>query len=173
MDIENELKEIIYNHKTNDDVVIELENEIANLMKKSYLFKVIAAAEKIENIISDDFIKNNEIKSLIVQCPYSAYYSIHLSLPNKRNTRMAQAKKDNIVKLIKMLGEHINDLTYIDPSWTNLNQYTHENTIDLKPGIGKQIFNLLLSKELISLYEYTKMQIELPNNGNKKKEIKI
>jgi hypothetical protein len=177
MDIKKELKQILSKGKVDDEVFVELSRQHEELrlqqielLKKEHLFKVIALANKIENSVEGDFFSKDGIQWLHIECPENQYgYGIHFWLLDKSEETMINV--DEQEKFIENLFSEIHNF---NSDFANVEVISGYYYIELVPGIKEHILSLFLSDELKKIYEYNKMQIELPGkNKNNSKKIKM
>jgi hypothetical protein len=168
MDIKKELKQIILNGKVDDEVFAdlarqneELKKQQNELMKKEHLFKVISLANKLENAAKENFFIKDGVHWVHIECPENQYgYGIHFWLLNKSEEMI-----DGVEKQEEFMEKSLLEINNFNPDYANEEVTSGYYYIELTPGIKEHILNLFLSDELKKIYDYNKMQLELPRNN--------
>ncbi len=167
MDIKEEFKNII-NGKNADKVVEEIAIEQENLAKMSHLFKSISLANKIEKILEEGRFQEQNLKHLAIEYKIRGIEGgeIEFWILNEDGGFIVNALRHEV----KQAFSCINGFDY---RFVSENFFHKEYKLDLKIGIGEELLNLLLSDELKKVYEYHKMELELPNSNITDKKLKI
>lgn len=172
MDIQKELKELIYDKKSVYDLRDEINQEKIKLEKQMHLILALSISEKMEKAVNQNLFRDFSFINYEIRF-YSLKLSVKYSLKGKGNKKY----KTNISQeLTEFLDEIALDMDLLDAKYRNQDKLSNSNPehiLELKPGIGQEMLELFLSKELKTVLEYNKMQIELPsNNGLSSKKLK-
>jgi hypothetical protein len=170
MDIKKELKQIISEGKNPDDCVADIENQKLELLKKSHLLKTISLANKIEGFVRNDAFTEKQIGFLELE-----YFYGDLSAGQIDFTLLTNDGQFMIVNAYDraLVREALSHIKGFEDKFVNDDFAGKEHRLELKPGIGKEIISLFLSDELKKIYEYSKMQAEIPENDNHSKRLKM
>jgi hypothetical protein len=168
MDIRKELKQIMLKGDVDDEVFAniarqheELRKQQDELIKKEHLFKVISLANKLENAAKEEFFVKDGVYWVHIECPENQYgYGIHFWLLDKSEGAM-----NGIDKQEAFMEKSLLEINNFNPDFANEEVISGYYYIELVPGIKEHILNLFLSDELKKIYDYNKMQLELPTNN--------
>jgi hypothetical protein len=185
MDIKKELEEIsssqnfgasIYNElKKQEEELINQQNE---LLKKMHLINIISAAHEIESLIENNFFDKNGVKFLeiITGTDYHNNKEVYFDCLDKDKEFAEHPSDDEDNNYYPNLLSKIFKIEELNLELTNIKFKSDDNkTFELKVGVGEKILKLFLSKELKAIYDYNKMQVDVPNNNNNEngKRLKI
>lgn len=168
MDIVSELKIIDSNKGSEKKLLRNLTDEFD---KKLHIFKVIEFAYAVDKLLEDK--KNiSYINSIrIMNNQYPTHPIMITVLDNKKNDILRNSVNlSNEIQELKPLIENIRD-TKVEYTKCNI-PLSQTIKIEFKKGAGEEILKHLLSDELFTILQYSKMQLELENkkdDTNKKK----
>lgn len=185
MDLVKELekmqKENLYPHS----IVDYINKEKEELEKKGYIFQVLAIAKDIEDYIS---LKNFSLCNIggfgLDCCDHNdgthsvAFYFYR---PNGEIINHDNEMKKQYPEIIQRFREIFNGSSFgglkdLEMKSAYLNEDFVQSgcvEIDLEVGAGEEIVNNLLSKELKTVLDYSKMQLELDDKKEPSKKLKV
>ena len=167
MDIKEHFKNIM-NGKNVDEVVEDINRQQEDLNKISHLFKSISLAKKIEKFLEDGRFKDDNIKYLDFEYVTIGYKG------NEINFWLVNEEESFIVNGLRhLVRAAFSCIEGFEDKYVNENFIHQEYRLEVKPGIGEQLLNLFLSYELKKIYEYNKMELDLPTNTNNIKKLKM
>jgi hypothetical protein len=187
MDIIKELKEFEFSADFGDGLIQELKVKEEEARKKRYLIRVMSITKKFENLMSTDFFKNAGIEfirfelDLIPRRVGDKVYTFNSEFFDKdRNIISSYIDKEQ--GIITNEAGCVNKLfqTFIlheglPPDLVSSEIYDgSKHTLDLKADVNEEMLKLFLSQELKQIYDYSKMNMELPHNdikGGKKLKV--
>ena len=168
MDIVNELKIIESNQNNKKELLRSLTYDFD---KKLHIFKVIEFAYAVDNLLEDKKYAKyiNSIRIMNNQYPNRP---VMISvIDNKKNDILRNSI--NLMDEIKNLSPLIENIRDSKIEYTKCNiPLSKTINIEFKKGAGEEILKHLLSDELFTILQYSKMQLELDNkkeDTNKKK----
>jgi hypothetical protein len=169
MDIREELKDLLYENKSAHDLRNEIIQEKVQIEKKLQIIQAISLAQKMEKAVKENLFSNFSLINFEIRF-YSLTLSVKYSLKSK-------GKKNITPELIEFLDEISHDIELLYAKYRNekkLSNLNPEHKLELKPGIGEKMLELFLAKELKTIVDYNKIQLELPNNNDSaSKKLKI
>lgn len=175
MDIKNELKEITLNSDSVNEVIKSIMDEQEKLEKKLHLFNIISLADKIEKFVEEGYFDNPKVISLNLVFDFQnyIYFSTGFFLKDEDNNILSM--DDNKIyyeKPMLFFKEIFSDLGWFKVNFMSEDHEPKELILEI--GIKDKILDIFLSEELKSIYEYNKMQIDLPDdNISSAKKIKV
>jgi hypothetical protein len=161
MDIINELE--IGNIENNfQDSIEYIEEQKKIWAKKSHIFNVIRLANAIEQLQQEEIFKNDGVEYIAIDHENNSTTGNFLmcNFFNSKGHIEKRVKGKDIESYTK-IRDYINSFDNFDDK--NIQTQDFEGNIFLKDDIRKQIFNVLLSKELRTVIGYSEMQLELKN----------
>jgi hypothetical protein len=189
MDIKKELEDFENSDDCGDKLIANIKIKEEEFKKKGYLFKIISFSKKLENLIKQDIFSSNGIKFIRIRFN---------SVNNAYNKQVYSVRYDffnenrDIISCFTYNDKHNRSLTKPAVSFNqlfdscSLNDGFSKNFVnsgiddndkyifELKIGIAEEILQLFLSDELKAIYDYNKMQIDVPSNNNENdKRLKI
>lgn len=177
MDITKELEKLSINEDINetfnsiDNEYRSLVRQQTELLKKAHLLKVISLVNKIENYIEQDIFSKKNIQFIRCESYYNGQGNgeFEIDLLNK--------EKIDITKIYpqeyQLINREISKVAKFNVNFTDKNLISAKHTIELKPGCGEKLRDLLLSDELKKVLEYNKMQLDLAPKDEDVKRLKI
>ena len=172
MDIKEELKELMNDDKSANSLMAEINQEKVKLEKKLHIIQVVSITNRMEKAVEEKFFNDFDFINYEIRF-YSLEFSVNYTLQNKGKRTPSKNISPEIVKFLDDLSS---DIQSLNPKYKNdrLSNLNREHKLELKPGIGEQMLELFLSKELKNIVDYNKMQLELPtNNDSISKKLKI
>jgi hypothetical protein len=176
MDIKNELQSLNSNDKLGLEIVKKLELEQLELLKKMHIFKSVLLANQLERLVSTDFFSKVGMNILKLNQKYHKDFGHNINFylvderRNKNYTYYDTFTVEQAVVLHKVFENF--GMFNIELTDKKLMENMHIS-FDLKPGIKEKFLEIILSKELKSIYEYNNMGLELENNNSSSKKPKL
>jgi hypothetical protein len=173
MDIREELKDLLYENKSAHDLRNEIIQEKVQIEKKLQIIQAISLAQKMEKAVKENLF--HDFTSITYEIKfYSLDFSVDYSLKIKNRKTHSKVLSSELTDFIDKISL---DIRLLNPNYRNydkLNNLNSIHTFEFKHGIGEEILELFLSKELKTVVDYNKMQLELPNNNESaSKKLKI
>jgi hypothetical protein len=171
MDIVNELKIIDSNQNNKKELLRNLTDDFD---KKLHIFKVMEFAYAIDNLLAD---KNNKKYISSIRINNNQYPNRPLMITIIDSQRNDVLKKSiNLMNEIKELSPLIENIRDSKVEYTKCSMPLSQSiNIEFKKGAGDEILKNLLSDELFTILQYSKMQLELDNGkeDTSKKKLKM
>jgi hypothetical protein len=185
MDIIKELKEFEFSADFGDSLIQELKVKEEEARKKRYLIRVISLAKRLESLISTNFFRNAGIEfirfelDLIPRRVGEPVYTFNSEFFDKdRNIISSYVKEGVITDEAHCLRGIYNKFILPEGLPADLVsskiQDSLKHFLELNSEFREQILDLFLSDELKKVYDYSKMNMELPHNdikGGKKLKV--
>jgi translation initiation factor 2 beta subunit (eIF-2beta)/eIF-5 len=182
--LSDDLKEINANIKFENDSVSELNEQQEKLLKKIYLLSTQSIANKIEEQLSKGFFgEKSKFIGLIYEYDGDKGYEFITGLLDKDENQLVSIKDSDKYTFVNRLFRELDGFStdFISDNLKgnmrkfNPNIYESEfiNKVLLKQGIEDELLNLILSKELKTILDYNKMQLELNNSNESNKRLKM
>jgi hypothetical protein len=174
MDLLKELAEIDTDQSSADNIINDIENQKYELSKKSHILKILALCNQVEKIIDEVEFKQDKIKFLKVYWEGNAQrkdikLGFYLLDSNKKELAVLN-ENYTFIKSFSMLSKETDKLGLFDPAFkSDLDPNSEDMILDAKLSIKEKLLNILLSKELKSILDYNRMQLNIPENENTKK----
>ncbi len=166
MDIKNEIEELELSNDFGEQIIKNAIHEQEQIVKKIYLLKVLSLAKQVDDLTKTDLFSENGFEFIQITYEYDDQnFKLEFYLVDKDEEIVASSyDADDQVEVLSDIFGSIYPL--------ELDLVSHQlkgNTINipLKPGIKNTIIQLLLNPELKNLYDYNKMQSDLPENSEK------
>lgn len=182
MDITKELKYFNLNDNYGINVIEDIEKQQKKLMEKMHLFTAISVAHEFEDTVATKFFERNGV--YFFKLNFEFEYGMQGYLPNFEALNKSKIKiyehysNGQKTKETIFFNSIISKMIGINMNLVNRELKMEEIIFELKPGIGNQILNLFLTKELKAIYDCNKMQNDLENeleqtNKNINKRLKV
>lgn len=168
MELTTELKNIKNNSSSVKSVLEHLKQEQIQLDKKVYIFKVLDLAKELTDMVDSGLTSANKIHGLVVH-HYVNFVTddkciVHfldskgkvMDIKNGKTARFNFTQK--ITSLFNGLGLEV--LDYVSEDF----QSSRECFVPLKKGVDEKILELFLNKELTSMLNCSKMQVDLEDS---------
>ncbi len=174
MDIREDLEDFIANNGFDDSFIEEQ-------IKKLHLFKILSISNKLEQKVKTDFFSKDNIKFLKIYLHdddrRENHYLIGFNLFNDNELVRNFSDKKFVEKhdyFISLLKDQIEGSGSLSDKLINIDIKDNPKYLALKPGIGEKLIDILLSKELKSILDYNKLQLNIPvNHQSNQTKIKI
>lgn len=141
--------------------------------KKLHIIKVVNVANEIDNVIKDGFFKAKGINSITIEICYKGkhyyYFSMYDNGQKVNLTDEIGLDPEPVAKIRTALNElHGLNLDYVGE---NFNQHVDINSSNVRDII----LNMLLSKDLKTILDFSEMQCEIKDNEveNKNRKPKL
>jgi hypothetical protein len=185
MDITKELEKMQKGNLYPHAIVEDINKEKEQLEKKGYIFQVLAIAKDIEDYISLKDFSICNIGGFGLDCcdhndgTHSVafyFYRPNGEIINHDNTMKKQYPE--IVQRFREIfnGSNFDGLKDLEMKSKYLNDAFVQSgcvEIDLELGAGEEVLNALLSKELKTVLDYSRMQLDLENKSEPSKKLKV
>lgn len=180
MEISKELASIFLKEKTVQDVLKDIELQRENIHKKEHIFKAIAIADALENMIDSGLFEQYDIQKIKMSHYYDTSVEINTmnfylyGQDNKGFSKYNRSGKleDEPVEPVKKLKKVFDDFHLFHTKEISEDfREEDEKILEIKKGIGDEILNLLLSSELKSILSYSKLKNNLPDGKEDGKSI--
>ena len=177
MNIDQEIIEINNKAKTAKDIVAEITRQEEILHKKRYLFTVIAFADLVDEIKSEDLFNIHEMVYFEFDSVFKgmdhtvdrAGYVIEFSFldANKKclSGLYSQSETSHPHKIFQDFFDNMISINLKNASTSLANLGGH--ILELNDGCREQIYDVFLSDELKVLLNYTNTKVSLPIADNK------
>lgn len=178
MDLKRELESIQIGNS--DELRSQLYQEQNEIAKKIYIITILEAATKIEKMIDDNIYNKFNCNMIQLYCEYEPGIGniINFDLLDQYEVKIPVYKR-NLPREIADVPSKIKDLLFslngfngdfIDEDFSQGNKIF----LEIEPGLGTKVLNLLLCQEFKTELEYNQMQLSLgENNRTDTKKIKI
>jgi hypothetical protein len=173
MEISKELKDIALKEKSVNGILKEIRIQREEIYKKEHIFKALAVTTLIEEMIENGQFEEHGVKTIKISYHYdknSDFNTMNFYLygiDNKGFSKYNRSGKaeDEPLEPVKKLKE-VFDRFHIFYTNEICEDFMpdEENIFDLKPGVGDNILNMLLSKELKAILQYSHLRNDLPKN---------
>lgn len=175
MEILKRFEEYQNNKKSFDSIVNELENEKKKIDNQIHIFKVLEVASKMQKILDDEIIgKKHEISAIILCYGYDYDYGNELMCDFQDFEGCNEFKKYLPNNIIEFMDDNFRILNGFKKERINYKFSQHENVIiNIEENFQEKFMDLMLSVELKSIFNYSKLQYELPVNLGKTSKIKM
>ncbi len=172
MDITKELLEINSSKDAGASLYQDIKRQQEELLQKRHIVQILCAATEIEILIAEGFFEKDKVKFLTISGDqdYNGNCRIVFDGLDKDQEYAMGATADYYERLF----ENIFKYKELDVFLTDIDFNTDNYNLELVPGITEKILEILLSADLKKVYDYNKMQLEMPsNNKNNEKKLKI
>jgi hypothetical protein len=185
MDIKRELEDFEASTDYGDGLIQYLKIKEEELKKTRYLLRVISLAKRLESLISTNFFRNAEIEFIRIELDLiprrvgEPVYTFNSEFFDKdRNIISSYVKEGVITDEAHCLRGIYNKFILPEGLPADLVsskiQDSLKHFLELNSEFREQILDLFLSDELKKVYEYNKMNIELPvSSEDSSKKLKI
>ncbi len=183
MDLIKELEKMEKGNLSLHEIRQEIEEQQLQLEKKAYIFKVLSIAKDVEDYIKTESFPSKDIAGIELDS-YESENEVSIAFSFFRNdgeTIYHDLMKKEYPEILQRFREIFNG-----PAFANLKDLSVKNEFlnkefvqsgsqefDLNEGVGEEIIDVLLSKELKSMLDYSKMQLSLDNKSEKNKKLKV
>lgn len=141
--------------------------------KKLHIIKSVNAANEIVNAVKGGFFKENGVTSVTIQICYKNTHYCHFEMYQDKDTvsfmNEYAIEPEPIARIKAALNDlHGLDLDYIGSKFNTLADVT-------SPNIRDEILNMLLSKDLKTILDFSELQFEVKDNevNNQTKKPKL
>jgi len=173
MNLKEDLENLEKSDDFGDSLIQQAITEQEEIVKKIYMLKVVSLAKKIDDLTKSDFFSKDGIEFIQITYEYDdENFRLEFYLVDQDEEIMGGYSDADGHKQIEALTEKFEAIYPLDLELVSSNLKGNSINFELKPGIKESIVNLLLNSELIKLYNYNKMQSELPQ-GNEASPRKI
>jgi hypothetical protein len=175
MNINDKLKGVISNTCNVDNIINNIVDERKQLEISLHLFKIIKVADQIEKAVKEGYFNDPEVISITLVFDDQDYvhFQTGFYLTNEYGTKYTE--DDNVVyyeKPISFFSDLFNELGKFKIDF--INEDCEYKTLKLDTNIKEEILKLFLNEELKKIYDYNKMQLDLPiNNESNTKKLKM
>jgi hypothetical protein len=183
MNIKDDLEKLMTSNDFGDDVIKQVIIEQDEATKKLQILKVVAFADRMENVVSTDLFTKDGIEVMRVNSDYDDNQNRHIAefhLVNQDEEVVASSYDYYDHEQAKVLYSIFKTLHGFDFDLATEKLQLTTVSLDLKPGIKKEILNFFLNKDLKYIYdcsmkeiEYNKMNSELTINDPSSKRLKM
>lgn len=181
MDIRKELVQITEDSNYAENLVEGIAFQLEELVKKSYLFKVIAFANTMEKVVESGLFKEESVKYIVPECFYAGNEytgnkgcEFGCSLIDDKGRTFVQDSSGGYTQSAKIIRSALNKVEGFSAELVNDKFLGVDHRLELTIGIGEKIIDLFLNEELKKIYDYNKMQLEVPNyNDSSTKKLKM
>lgn len=176
MDIIKELEQISNSKDYGNDTIHKAIQESIELEKKIQMLRVISLVDKIEDIVATDLFTKDGIEFLQLTSEYDHDLQNHRAefhLIDKDGGIAAGYYDFEDSEQARALYNIFEDLGLFDFDLANPKLKLETSDFELKPGIKEELLGLLLNTELKNIYDYSKMQLEIPYNDGTNKKMKM
>lgn len=175
MDLIKEFKNMEQAALSYKDVLGNMKQEQVELEKRIHVFKVLDLAKELAEIVDSGLTENFKVSGFKITHytnTTSHFLCEFLNLSGKVfEINMTDSKRNILCRKIDDLFNDLN-LKSLDNA-SNEMQSFRPYYLPFQQGIDKQIMQMLLSDELKSMLEYSKMQVGLEKKEVAQKKIKI
>lgn len=181
MNIEQEIININNKTKSPHNIIEDIKKEKNELDKKLHLFNIISFVDLIEKIYTDNFFQDYDIAYVKFNCEEVQHRGIirgndsQVKIGRIRFTLLDAEQKEqsgfyfqtDYTNPQKILEEFLEKMEVL--KLDNLNDGFAEGlveTIKVDANLGQSVYKILLSNEIRSAFNYTTMNLLLPDNIN-------
>jgi hypothetical protein len=183
MDMQKELKELIYGDDFGAEVINQVTEQQNELEKKMHILKAASLAYQIEALVATDFFSKDDMQYLQLNCDYdqdNGRHMVEFHLADENNAIMVGYYDHQFNEQAEVLYQIFGNLDNFNFDLANSQLKYGSANLELKPGIKEEILTLFLDSELKKIYNTTKVQVEynqmnaeLPINNTNTKKIKM
>ncbi len=177
MDIKEDLKKIATNSDIGINIINQAEEEQYQLSRKIHILKVVYFAETIKKLVETDFFSKDKIEYLQLKYKYDDNIetdTLEFHLLNSNSEKVGGIYDEDCHEQSKFLYPYFSIFFEFDADLINNKIKTNFINLELNEGIEEAILGLLLNEELKKIYDYNKMNTDLPNSNNSSsKKIKM
>lgn len=168
MDIVKELKQL-NSENFGIDTIKQAQIEQEELAKKLHLLKTVSVANQIEKLVSTDLFSKYGLQFLQLSMNYDdreVGTTIEFFLLNEDHGREISYYDASVSEQALVLWNIFSEFGALREELVS-DQFRKKQYLDvsLKVGVKEGILDILVNDELKKIYEYSKMQTELPSNN--------
>ncbi len=169
MDIGEEIS-YLKNGSSSEEILLNLMVEKEELEQKIHIFKVIKLTDSIREMLESNPFERYGIT--FIELTHEVFHSTNESLISFDLYDSNKQRIKDVVEPIRQIKKLFENMYNIDSSNISHNMNIESNLVELKKGADQEILNLLLSKELKTLFDYQMMQSDLDNKTDNKNQNK-
>jgi hypothetical protein len=179
MDINTELFDISENQKTPKEIIKELREKEAETAKKIHIFSVVDLINSIEEeMVKGKIFEKYGIDKIVLKYKYDTDADVNLlgfeCYHSNGNKISAYDDRAKIQPSHDMLWRILRDFDDFTAGYVNQDFLKNKNAIlNANEGIGEEIANILLTRELKAILDHGKLQNDLSKNGKNSKRMKV
>jgi hypothetical protein len=181
--MKDELEKLMTSNDFGADVIKHAIMQQDELTKKIQILKVVAFADKIENVVSTDLFSKDGIEVMRVNSDYDDQQNRHIV-----EFHLFDQDGEIVANYYDHIGHEQGEVLYsifetlygFDIELATTKLQLNIINLELKPGIKEEILKFFLNENLKQIYDYTKKEIEyskmnseLPVNDTNFKRLKI
>lgn len=177
MDIVKELEQL-NSESFGADIIKQAQTEQEELAKKLHLLKTVSVANHIEKLVSTDLFSKFGLEFLQLSMNYDdreVGTTIEFFLLNEHQEREVSYYDASVSEQAEVLWNIFSDFGALREDLVST-QFRKKQYLDvrLEAGVKAGILDILLNDDLKKIYEYSKMQAELPSYiENNQKKMKV
>lgn len=174
MNISQELKEILSKEKTAEEVFNDIEKQQKDLNIKAHLIWAINIKNTVKDLLDNNFFEWNYVKSISLINDTNIYNKgnnlrITLFEDSENNLDIEIYNNQELSNFKKLLRKfEFDDI--------NINAEIHKrSTVNFKvdENLPNNILDLLLSKEMKTILEYSELEVSMPSQISQHKKSKL
>jgi len=176
MDITKDLKRVMTKNASANEIVDDICNLQDELRLKAHIFKVLSLANKIDESINENALKNTNIKLISLEFLHEIDdddrrgFIVNYSFHDVNNNLIPRFK---ISDLNASFTKAFLEIKNVDINLTNKKELEKFHMLEVNETLSDKLLDLFLDKNLKTIFEYNKMQLSLEDsNSNKSKKTK-